>query len=323
MANFDANFYSNVSGERLADLKKVIEVLEQSETDEMKQWRGGESVTWRMGLLNPYDKSFFLKAASRAILVNDKYAVYLPNKKSFLDASGKIIAFTAYPNKLFKLSNTTEPVGDRAQLYYEDSRALIQIVEGENGEIPVSDIQKLIDYLKPYRQAEEQRQQEVLAQQEDAKRQAQEKAAQEVADRRSRLGTPAANPQSTTQPDSTQLNTANVQPEHPQPRPANVGPAKFSFKTAPYIISVNSIPDGFAYLQPLYYANSTSMNLKSIVNAGNGYAKAYNIIISNIKADIDNGVYDAVFNMRVITKDTVDSSEYDCIIYGDACIVAG
>lgn len=348
MTKFSEDFYSNVSGSKLAEIKHVIEEIENNETDEMKAWHGGQDVTWQMGLLNPYDKSFFLKRSQRAVLVNDKYVVYLPNKESFFDMPGHLAPFMAFPNNMFELSNTTEPMGDRAQLSYEGTRAVLQIVEGDNGDIPVADIQKLIDYLKPFREQEVEHRQEVLAQQESAKRLEEETAAQRVADRRSRLNAAPVQPEE--EPDmgeesrtrvgrnagvqqhrherveqveeTVQAPVAPVEPE-PAPRKARTtsGNAKFSFDTAKYIISANTIPDGFVFLKPVYYGHSSLSAF--LGNALSGHVKAYNKVLASIQAEIDKGEYDAVFNMRVITIDTSDDSgEFDCIIYGDACIVA-
>ncbi|WP_262314508.1 hypothetical protein [Lacticaseibacillus parakribbianus] len=122
--------------------------------------------------------------------------------------------------------------------------------------------------------------------------------------------------------DSAEQQSTASDPKAQRTRPTSTN-AKFSFDTAEYIISANSIPDGFVFLKPAYYAYSATMTFGSIFgNAGNGYAKAYSAVLSSIQDEIDKGEYDALFNMRVITKDTSDSTEYDCVIYGDACIVA-
>jgi len=91
------------------------------------------------------------------------------------------------------------------------------------------------------------------------------------------------------------------------------------FKTNNYIISSNYIPDGFVFKSPVIYASRAPYSLKNFTAPNEGYIKAYNESIEEIKKEIDNGKYDAVFNLSFKTHNV--EGNYEIVLIGDATLI--
>ncbi|WP_125702413.1 hypothetical protein [Lacticaseibacillus daqingensis] len=360
MAKFADDFYSNMDGQELDKLKRVIELLEENETSDTRQLHEGKELEWHFALCKPIQTSFTQKKYSRAVFINDYYSAYFPASSKLIDENGKVDKLDKVimvPHSDLMEKGYSEGLGNSVTITYHPFTVtynpVVHIINNpvlrvdEPGGYSRENVRRAVAYVATRRDEAEKVQEQKQAEEQAAQEQKQAEEQKAITDRRSRLNAapvqPEEEPDMGEEPRTRVGRNAGVQqhrherveqveetvqaPVEPEPAPRKArttsGNAKFSFDTAKYIISVNTIPDGFVFLKPAYYAYSATMSLGSVFgNAGNGYAKAYNAVLAGIQAEIDKGEFDALFNMRVITKDTSDSTEYDCVIYGDACIVA-
>lgn len=90
------------------------------------------------------------------------------------------------------------------------------------------------------------------------------------------------------------------------------------FQTEQPIISHNDIPKGFVFSEPVIYAYSVRPGLLKTVTPRAGYMKAYENILDEIKEDIEDGRFDAVFNLQITTQSV--ENYFDVVVSGDAVL---
>lgn len=99
-------------------------------------------------------------------------------------------------------------------------------------------------------------------------------------------------------------------------RPLKDTPPEFSLEKIPYIISSNTIPNGFTFEKPIMFSYTEGRGVANVFNPSKGYRIGYQACINGIKKDIDNYEYDAVFNLKILSNSV--EGDYDVIVYGDA-----
>lgn len=84
------------------------------------------------------------------------------------------------------------------------------------------------------------------------------------------------------------------------------------FPNSKPIITVSDIPDGFVYFDSVIYTCTRT----PIIGQSSEYIKCFSQIKKLITDDINKGLYDAVFNLRISIQ--FSQSDYDMVLVGDA-----
>lgn len=84
------------------------------------------------------------------------------------------------------------------------------------------------------------------------------------------------------------------------------------FSSSEYIISKSDIPEGFAYLKPFICTYTTS----GVLANSSKYIKCFEAINDTIIDSIDNGEFDALFNVSINIQSV--EHDFDMVLTGDA-----
>lgn len=106
--------------------------------------------------------------------------------------------------------------------------------------------------------------------------------------------------------------------ERNRPARPNTLDARFNGETM--VISNNTIPRGFVFARPVVYASSLRPGIFKSTTPKEGYLNAYNKCLDNIRQDIREGKFDAVFNLQFSAQSV--ENYYEVILTGDAVIYA-
>lgn len=91
------------------------------------------------------------------------------------------------------------------------------------------------------------------------------------------------------------------------------------FKTQSHIISNNPIPKGFVFYKPVAYSAIKHYGLSNLTKPEMGYLTAYETCIRTIKQSIDNGEFDAIFNLKYSVHNV--EGNYEVVMFGDGVII--
>ena len=84
------------------------------------------------------------------------------------------------------------------------------------------------------------------------------------------------------------------------------------------ILSNDSIPNGFVYKEPVVYVKSVRPGFFKTATARGAYTKAYHACLDEMRADIEEGKFDAVFNLNYSAQSI--ENYYDVMVTGDAVV---
>ena len=84
------------------------------------------------------------------------------------------------------------------------------------------------------------------------------------------------------------------------------------------ILSNDSIPNGFVYKEPVVYVKSVRPGFFKTATARGAYTKAYHACLDEMREDIEEGKFDAVFNLNYSAQSI--ENYYDVMVTGDAVV---
>lgn len=306
------DFYVNPGATDKTDfLMELIHAVEQTLNNStvervqnvLKKLTRGDEPVWKIGLYSNPDQGFFSGQKVHVILVNNLYTVSFSNSiPAAIKENGDSTNFSFRSSLAFTEVTSNK---NQAELRTANNQTLTVLINKGDHVITLDDIDRVFTYSK-----------ELQAKYQESKQSAAKKRrGDSIYNTNSAIGSSKQKDNDNNAENSATSGEGDVSPQ--QPYDDFVPHEKFDVHGPHVIISPNPIPDGFAFSQSFCFTDL----VVAMLNTDDAYWKTYDKIFTRMKGNIDNGRFDAVFNMRVIVTPGATDSQMPLLVYGDYCVV--